>query len=229
MKYMLLIHQGTTPTPPSREWDALRGREGGDLWCVQGDQRNLGVTPGVRMQSPRRRHRASGGRQDAEHRRSVRRDQGGAWRLSLLRSRRPRRGDRACVARSGGADGCAVGCVAGGALIEASLDRGMSGGVTPIERIFREEWGRVLAALIGYLGDFDLAEEARRRRLRRRRSGGPATACQPARVRGLSPRRATARSIGFVATKRSQPSTSCSTCARRGRMKWRRRAIPMSG
>ncbi|HWX51643.1 MAG TPA: sigma-70 family RNA polymerase sigma factor [Solirubrobacteraceae bacterium] len=29
-----------------------------------------------------------------------------------------------------------------------------------IEDVFREEWGRVLAALIGFLGDFDLAEEA---------------------------------------------------------------------
>ncbi len=28
------------------------------------------------------------------------------------------------------------------------------------EQLFREQWGRVLAALIGYLGDFDLAEEA---------------------------------------------------------------------
>ena len=28
-----------------------------------------------------------------------------------------------------------------------------------IEQIFRAEWSRVLAALIGYLGDFDLAEE----------------------------------------------------------------------
>jgi len=32
--------------------------------------------------------------------------------------------------------------------------------VTPIEEVFREEWGRVLAALVGFLGDFDLAEEA---------------------------------------------------------------------
>ncbi len=32
--------------------------------------------------------------------------------------------------------------------------------VTPLERVFREEWGRVLATLIGLLGDFDLAEEA---------------------------------------------------------------------
>jgi RNA polymerase sigma-70 factor (ECF subfamily) len=29
-----------------------------------------------------------------------------------------------------------------------------------IERVFREEWGRVLASLIGFLGDFDLAEDA---------------------------------------------------------------------
>ncbi|MGH2997487.1 MAG: RNA polymerase sigma factor, partial [Gaiellaceae bacterium] len=32
--------------------------------------------------------------------------------------------------------------------------------VATLDRIFREEWGRVLAALIGFLGDFDLAEEA---------------------------------------------------------------------
>jgi len=29
-----------------------------------------------------------------------------------------------------------------------------------IEQVFRDEWGRVLASLVGYLGDFDLAEEA---------------------------------------------------------------------
>jgi len=29
-----------------------------------------------------------------------------------------------------------------------------------LERVFHDEWGRVLAALIGFLGDFDLAEEA---------------------------------------------------------------------
>jgi RNA polymerase sigma-70 factor, ECF subfamily len=30
---------------------------------------------------------------------------------------------------------------------------------SPVEQVFREQWGRVLAALIGFLGDFDLAEE----------------------------------------------------------------------
>ncbi len=32
--------------------------------------------------------------------------------------------------------------------------------VAILEQIFRNEWGRVLASLIGFLGDFDLAEEA---------------------------------------------------------------------
>jgi RNA polymerase sigma-70 factor, ECF subfamily len=32
--------------------------------------------------------------------------------------------------------------------------------VAILEQVFRDHWGRVLAALIGFLGDFDLAEEA---------------------------------------------------------------------
>jgi RNA polymerase sigma-70 factor (ECF subfamily) len=32
--------------------------------------------------------------------------------------------------------------------------------VAVLDQVFREQWGRVLAALIGFLGDFDLAEEA---------------------------------------------------------------------
>jgi RNA polymerase sigma-70 factor (ECF subfamily) len=32
--------------------------------------------------------------------------------------------------------------------------------VTTLEQVFRDRWGRVLAAMIGFLGDFDLAEEA---------------------------------------------------------------------
>jgi RNA polymerase sigma-70 factor, ECF subfamily len=30
----------------------------------------------------------------------------------------------------------------------------------PLDQVFRDEWGRVLASLIGFLGDFELAEEA---------------------------------------------------------------------
>jgi RNA polymerase sigma-70 factor, ECF subfamily len=32
--------------------------------------------------------------------------------------------------------------------------------VAILEQVFRDDWGRVLAALIGFLGDFELAEEA---------------------------------------------------------------------
>lgn len=32
--------------------------------------------------------------------------------------------------------------------------------VAPLDEVFRQEWGRVLATLIGVLGDFDLAEDA---------------------------------------------------------------------
>ena len=31
--------------------------------------------------------------------------------------------------------------------------------MTPIEQVFRDEWGRVLASLVGFLGDVDLAED----------------------------------------------------------------------
>ena len=31
---------------------------------------------------------------------------------------------------------------------------------TPLEQVFRDEWGQVIAALVGFLGDFDLAEES---------------------------------------------------------------------
>jgi RNA polymerase sigma-70 factor (ECF subfamily) len=34
------------------------------------------------------------------------------------------------------------------------------GGLAILEQVFRDEWGRVLASLIGFLGSFDLAEEA---------------------------------------------------------------------
>jgi hypothetical protein len=53
MRYMLLIHQGTTPTPPSPEWDALPAEQKG---AVYGAYKAINETPGVssgeRMQSP---------------------------------------------------------------------------------------------------------------------------------------------------------------------------------
>ena len=64
----------------------------------------------------------------------------------LLEAERSRRRDRARLARPRGAHG------RGG--------RGPAAGGALIEQVFREQWGRVLAALVGFLGDFDLAEEA---------------------------------------------------------------------
>jgi hypothetical protein len=53
MKYMLLIHQGTTPTPPSDEWDRLSDEEKGAVYAAyQGINQTPGVSPGVQMQPP---------------------------------------------------------------------------------------------------------------------------------------------------------------------------------
>ncbi|HEX5610533.1 MAG TPA: sigma-70 family RNA polymerase sigma factor [Solirubrobacterales bacterium] len=64
----------------------------------------------------------------------------------LLRGRRSRRGDRAGRPHSRGAPG--------------RRGRDQAAGGKLIDQVFREEWGRVLATLIGLLGDFELAEEA---------------------------------------------------------------------
>ena len=74
--------------------------------------------------------------------------QGAPRRLLLCRGRRSRRGARARRADPGRADGRrGRGAAAGG---EVAL----------LEQVFRDEWGRVVASLVGFLGDFDLAEEA---------------------------------------------------------------------
>jgi hypothetical protein len=53
MKYMLLIHQGSTPTPPSEEWERLSDGEKGAVYAAyQAVNETPGVTPGVQMQSP---------------------------------------------------------------------------------------------------------------------------------------------------------------------------------
>ncbi len=53
MKYMLLIHHGTTPTPPSPEWDALSAEEKGAISAgYKTVSEAPGVTPGQWMQPP---------------------------------------------------------------------------------------------------------------------------------------------------------------------------------
>ena len=53
MKYMLLIHQGDTPTPPSEEWERLSEEEKGAVYAdYQAINQTAGVSPGVQMQPP---------------------------------------------------------------------------------------------------------------------------------------------------------------------------------
>jgi hypothetical protein len=53
MKFMLLIHQGTTPLPGTPEWDALSGEEQGAVYAsYQEVNETPGVTPGERMAGP---------------------------------------------------------------------------------------------------------------------------------------------------------------------------------
>jgi hypothetical protein len=53
MKYMLLIHQGTTPLPGTDAWNALSQEEQGQVFAAYGELNNTpGVTPGERMAGP---------------------------------------------------------------------------------------------------------------------------------------------------------------------------------
>jgi hypothetical protein len=53
MKYMLLIHQGTTPLPGTPEWDGLSPEEQGKVYAAyQALNQTPGVEPGVRMDGP---------------------------------------------------------------------------------------------------------------------------------------------------------------------------------
>jgi hypothetical protein len=53
MKYMLLIHQGTTPTPPSDEWERLSEEEKGAVYAAyKGITETPGVSPGLQLQPP---------------------------------------------------------------------------------------------------------------------------------------------------------------------------------
>jgi hypothetical protein len=53
MKYLLLIHQGTTPLPGTPEWDALSDDERNAVFgAYKAINDTPGVTPGEHMQSP---------------------------------------------------------------------------------------------------------------------------------------------------------------------------------
>jgi hypothetical protein len=53
MKYLLLIHQGDTPTPGSEEWERLSEDEQKAVYgAYQSINPNPGVTPGLWLQPP---------------------------------------------------------------------------------------------------------------------------------------------------------------------------------
>ena len=53
MKYMLLIHQGTTPVPGTPAWDGLPEDEKGAVYAAyKALNETPGVTPGAQMQPP---------------------------------------------------------------------------------------------------------------------------------------------------------------------------------
>lgn len=53
MKYMLLIHQGTTPTPGSDAWESLSQDEQSAVYAAyKALNETPGLTPGVQMQGP---------------------------------------------------------------------------------------------------------------------------------------------------------------------------------
>lgn len=53
MKFMLMIHQGTTPTPPSKEWDELSEAERGAVYAdYMAINETPGVSPGERLHAP---------------------------------------------------------------------------------------------------------------------------------------------------------------------------------
>jgi hypothetical protein len=53
MKYMLLIHQGTTPLPGSEEWESLSDEEKGAVYgAYKAVNETSGVSAGKRMQPP---------------------------------------------------------------------------------------------------------------------------------------------------------------------------------
>ena len=53
MNYLILIYQGTTPTPPSPEWDALPEEQKQAVYAgYQAVNATPGVTPGQQMAGP---------------------------------------------------------------------------------------------------------------------------------------------------------------------------------
>jgi hypothetical protein len=66
-----------------------------------------------------------------------------------------------------------------------------------VDERYRAEWGRILATLIGLVGDFELAEEAAQEGFAAALQQWESPGCRKARARGWSRLPGTRRSIGF--------------------------------
>ena len=149
MKYAMLIY----PKPGSHEGlgeDGGQGVERRVLWRSVMSSRCVGGAPPAAGRDGD--HGSPWGRRESDHRRAVRRHQGGARRLLRARGVRPGRGAGVRPADSGGA--------ARRRGRGPAARRDPRGDGSLIEQVFQREWGRVLASLVGFLGDIDLAEEA---------------------------------------------------------------------
>ena len=151
MQYILLIHQGDTPTPYDAEaWGRLSEAEQQAVYAdYQAINATPGVTPGVQMQPPELATTVrveNGRRLRPTVPSSPSRRPSAATSCSKRTTSTPRSSSPLASRRRASAEPwrCARSWSARRVL----------------EQAFRDEWARVLAALIGFLGDFDLAEEA---------------------------------------------------------------------
>jgi RNA polymerase sigma-70 factor, ECF subfamily len=87
--------------------------------------------------------------------------------------------------------------------------------VVDLEQTFRDEWGRVLATLIGFLGDFDLAEEATQEAFATAAERWPRDGEPTNRRAWLVTTAATGPSIAFAATRHWSPRPGSSRYSRR--------------
>ena len=151
MKYMLLIHQGTTPLPGTEAWNALSaGGAGRGLRRLPGGQRDAGRDP----------RRAACSRPETAT--TVRVQDGRTLTTDgpFVEIKEALGGY--CFFEADDLDAAIELAAQDPGRAHGRRDRGAParGVVAILEQVFRDQWGRVLAALIGFLGDFDLAEEA---------------------------------------------------------------------
>jgi hypothetical protein len=151
MRYLLLIYSEPTTPPPQRD-----RRLDGRWWEFDGAIKASGV-PGRRaLQNSHRDHGASQGGRAGRHRWTVRGDVrcSAATTSSTCPTWTVRSTGRALPGREYGSMEVSRSGVRGlraGQVSERAADS--------VEAVFREEWGRLLATLIRWVRDIDLAEE----------------------------------------------------------------------